>query len=305
MEGNTDSEKKTEETINTSQNTTPLNLDAIPSGETQSAKSSEQEVINMLLAQHGIIPVSNSLDVPTFTVQTSPTFNATNLVSEKNGSSESDSKNIVLPSMVQHEDMKQDNADDSSMTTFVAEDGQGGHIIISGAAEYQDGSVVQMAGQQVSRVAEGQLITIASGESAPVSIAALDNFGTDHVQMGTDDNGDDSGGATSYYVLEDHVAMVDGQTQLDTNDQDVSKKVYQCTMDGCGKQFSTPYRLKAHGRSHTGQTFSCEEEGCHKTFITHSDLNKHTRTHTGDKPFFCDFENCGKVYSTAHHLKVC
>ena len=57
------------------------------------------------------------------------------------------------------------------MTTFVAEDGQGGHIIISGAAEYQDGSVVQMAGQQVSRVAEGQLITIASGESAPVSIA--------------------------------------------------------------------------------------------------------------------------------------
>ena len=37
--------------------------------------------------------------------------------------------------------------------------------------------------------------------------------------MGTDDNGDDSGGATSYYVLEDHVAMVDGQTQLDTNDQ--------------------------------------------------------------------------------------
>ena len=80
------------ETINSSQNTTPLNLDAIPSGETQSAKSSEQEVINMLLAQHGIIPVSNSLDVPTFSVQASPTFNATNLVSEKNSSSESDSK---------------------------------------------------------------------------------------------------------------------------------------------------------------------------------------------------------------------
>ena len=67
------------------------------------------------------------------------------------------------------------------MTTFVAEDGQGGHIIISGAAEYQDGSVVQMAGQQLSRVAEGQLITIASGESVPVSIAGtifiLSNLG--------------------------------------------------------------------------------------------------------------------------------
>ena len=53
----------------------------------------------------------------------------------------------------------------------MAEDGQGGHIIISSAAEYQDGSVVPMTGQQVSRVTEGQLITIASGENAPVSIA--------------------------------------------------------------------------------------------------------------------------------------
>ena len=59
------------------------------------------------------------------------------------------------------------------MTTFVTEDGQGGHIIISGGAEYQDGSVVPMTGQQVSRVAEGQLITIASGENVPVSIAGI------------------------------------------------------------------------------------------------------------------------------------
>lgn len=59
------------------------------------------------------------------------------------------------------------------VTTFVAEDGQGGHIIISGGAEYQDGSVVSMTGQQVSRVAEGQLIAIASGENAPVSITGI------------------------------------------------------------------------------------------------------------------------------------
>ena len=59
------------------------------------------------------------------------------------------------------------------MTTFVTEDGQGGHIIISGGGEYQDGSVVSMTGQQVSRVTERQLITIASGENAPVSIAGI------------------------------------------------------------------------------------------------------------------------------------
>ena len=58
-----------------------------------------------------------------------------------------------------------------TVTTFVAEDGQGGHIIISGGPEYQDNSVVAISGQQVSTVAEGQLMTIASGENAPVSIA--------------------------------------------------------------------------------------------------------------------------------------
>lgn len=50
-------------------------------------------------------------------------------------------------------------------------------------------------------------------------LPALDNFGTDHVQIGTDADASDGGATTSYYVLEDHVAMVDGQTHLDANDQ--------------------------------------------------------------------------------------
>ena len=86
--------------------------------------------------------------------------------------------------------------------------------------------------------------------------------------------------------------------------QGAAKKIYHCGIDGCGKQFSTSYRLKAHGRSHTGDTFRCEEEGCVKSFITQSDLTKHVRTHSGEKPYRCDHDGCGKVYTTAHHLKV-
>ena len=83
-------------TISNRESTTPLNLDAIPSVENQVAKSSEQEVISMLLAHHGIIPVSSSLDVPTFTVQTSPTFHATSLVSDKSNRGEEDTKVDVV-----------------------------------------------------------------------------------------------------------------------------------------------------------------------------------------------------------------
>ena len=42
-----------------------------------------------------------------------------------------------------------------------------------------------------------------------------------------------------------------------------------------------------------------------KSFITQSDLTKHVRTHSGEKPYRCDHDGCGKVYTTAHHLKVC
>ena len=82
------------------------------------------------------------------------------------------------------------------------------------------------------------------------------------------------------------------------------KKAYPCDVVGCSKQFSTPYRLKAHIRSHTGDMFECESEGCDKAFITQSDLNKHMKTHSGMKPFHCTHTGCEKVYTTAHHLKV-
>lgn len=87
-------------------------------------------------------------------------------------------------------------------------------------------------------------------------------------------------------------------------DNSLLKKSYPCDVVGCSKQFSTPYRLKAHIRSHTGDMFECESQGCDKAFITQSDLNKHFKTHSGMKPFHCAHTGCDKVYTTAHHLKV-
>ena len=79
--------------ITNSENTTSIhNLDSITSVENQESKASEQEVINMLLAQHGIIPATNPLDVPTFTAQASPTLGHASLAAEKNHNSETEAK---------------------------------------------------------------------------------------------------------------------------------------------------------------------------------------------------------------------
>ncbi|XP_020893662.1 zinc finger protein 143 isoform X2 [Exaiptasia diaphana] len=177
--------------------------------------------------------------------------------------------------------------------TYVHQSSDGtSYVITSEGGAFEGPTSVSMA-----NIGENSAsIVTATGETVDHS-GILEQY--THVQQSTQvDHGEHTG--TLYVLHEDS----DAQDQLDQESQATPKKIYHCSIDGCGKQFSTTYRLKAHNRSHTGDTFRCEEDGCSKSFITHSDLTKHVRTHSGEKPYRCEHENCGRVYTTAHHLKV-
>uniref|UniRef100_A0A8C7Z151 Zinc finger protein 143b n=1 Tax=Oryzias sinensis TaxID=183150 RepID=A0A8C7Z151_9TELE len=51
------------------------------------------------------------------------------------------------------------------------------------------------------------------------------------------------------------------------------------------------------------KSFRCDYEGCGKLYTTAHHLKVHERSHTGDKPYICDFRGCGKKFATGYGLK--
>ncbi|XP_026873819.2 zinc finger protein 143 isoform X1 [Electrophorus electricus] len=55
---------------------------------------------------------------------------------------------------------------------------------------------------------------------------------------------------------------------------------------------------------HIGEkTFRCDHEGCGKLYTTAHHLKVHERSHTGDKPYICEHLGCGKKFATGYGLK--
>ncbi|XP_068452701.1 zinc finger protein 143 isoform X3 [Clinocottus analis] len=59
----------------------------------------------------------------------------------------------------------------------------------------------------------------------------------------------------------------------------------------------------ARGSNVGEKSFRCEYDGCGKLYTTAHHLKVHERSHTGDKPYVCDYQGCGKKFATGYGLK--
>lgn len=57
------------------------------------------------------------------------------------------------------------------------------------------------------------------------------------------------------------------------------------------------------GQQVGSKAFRCGYKGCGRLYTTAHHLKVHERAHTGDKPYTCDFPSCGKAFATGYGLK--
>ncbi|NXX28181.1 ZNF76 protein, partial [Nicator chloris] len=57
------------------------------------------------------------------------------------------------------------------------------------------------------------------------------------------------------------------------------------------------------GQQVGSRAFRCGYKGCGRLYSTAHHLKVHERAHTGDRPYTCDFPSCGKAFATGYGLK--
>ncbi|XP_063497194.1 zinc finger protein 143 isoform X16 [Symphalangus syndactylus] len=62
-------------------------------------------------------------------------------------------------------------------------------------------------------------------------------------------------------------------------------------------------RVTAKSQQSGEKAFRCEYDGCGKLYTTAHHLKVHERSHTGDRPYQCEHAGCGKAFATGYGLK--
>uniref|UniRef100_A0A1I8H9X0 C2H2-type domain-containing protein n=1 Tax=Macrostomum lignano TaxID=282301 RepID=A0A1I8H9X0_9PLAT len=127
----------------------------------------------------------------------------------------------------------------------------------------------------------------------------------------TDDESDQSYCGRLFHRVSDIVQHVTSDhlksSTNDSHEADERKDRHVCHWLNCPRQrmpFTARYKLVNHIRVHTGERpFRCNFVNCGRRFARAENLKIHLRIHTGEKPFACDFPGCDRRFANSSDRK--
>ncbi|XP_064355786.1 zinc finger protein 367-like [Dromaius novaehollandiae] len=149
----------------------------------------------------------------------------------------------------------------------------------------------------------GPAATLAASPAPPPrGGAAGASAGEDEEAASPDSSSSSSGGGGGSGHLKDGIRR--GRPRADTvrdliNEGEHSSSRIRCNI--CNRVFPREKSLQAHKRTHTGERpYLCDYPDCGKAFVQSGQLKTHQRLHTGEKPFVCSENGCLSRFTHAN-----
>uniref|UniRef100_A0A673MR36 Transcription factor IIIA n=1 Tax=Sinocyclocheilus rhinocerous TaxID=307959 RepID=A0A673MR36_9TELE len=183
------------------------------------------------------------------------------------------------------------------------------HIAVPKADEpinWTGSSVCDVVGNESLRLEDAQTVQLEDGTTAYIHHTAKDTYEPSTLQAVQLEDG-----STAYIHHALQVSQPNTILAIQTNgtvaDLHTDVAIDQETIDAL-EQYTTKIVLQGQGiRRNTQQPgekcFRCNYDGCGKLYTTANHLKVHERAHTGDKPYCCDLPGCGKKFATGYGLK--
>ncbi|KAL2090526.1 hypothetical protein ACEWY4_012789 [Coilia grayii] len=210
-------------------------------------------------------------------------------------------------------------------TAFIQQAICDGNLVEGDTIQLEDGTTAYI--QQVTvkdplPFEDGQAVQLEDGTTAYIHHTPKDGYDPSAVEAVQLEDGStayihhpsglQAGGAleemaTDEQVDADTIACLESYSAKLTTDVQNSKRISSTN----GHQEHASVQVMFDGKAwasaraqHTAEkTFRCDYEGCGRLYTTAHHLKVHERAHTGDRPYRCEMVSCGKAFATGYGLK--
>ncbi|CAO2582825.1 Zinc finger protein 143 [Lemmus lemmus] len=200
-------------------------------------------------------------------------------------------------------------------TAYIQHSSKDGRLIDGQVIQLEDGSAAYVQHVPIPkstgdslRLEDGQAVQLEDGTTAFIHHASKDSYDQSSLQAVQLEDG------TTAYIH--HAVQVpqsdtilaiqaDGTVAgLHTGDATIDPDTISALEQYAAKVLQGhATRVTPKSQQSGEKAFRCKYDGCGKLYTTAHHLKVHERSHTGDRPYQCEHSGCGKAFATGYGLK--